>query len=40
MSGNRAAIIIAGVMANELSDETGSGDSMQELTRQLLDQPA
>ncbi len=39
MSGNRAAIIIAGEMANELSDETGTGDSMQELTRQLLDQP-
>ncbi len=40
MSGNRAAIIVAGEMANELSDETGGGDSMQELTKQLLEQPA
>lgn len=35
MSGNRAAVIVAGEMASELSDEMG-GDSMQELTAQLL----
>jgi DGQHR domain-containing protein len=39
MSGNRAAMIVAGELANELSDEMG-GDSMQELTRELLNQPA
>jgi DGQHR domain-containing protein len=35
MSGNRAALIVAGEMANQLSDEMG-GSTMQELTDQLL----
>ena len=35
MSGNRAALIVAGEMASELSDEKG-GASMHDLTQQLL----
>jgi DGQHR domain-containing protein len=39
MTGNRAAMIVAGEMASQLSDEFG-GDSMQQLTNRLLQEPA
>ena len=38
MSGNRAAIIIAGEMATELRDEDEETRARQDLTRELLDQ--
>jgi hypothetical protein len=38
MSGNRAALIIAGEMATELRDEDEETKAMQDLTNELLDQ--
>jgi hypothetical protein len=43
MSGNRAALIIAGAMAEELSDETGESvirDLQEKLVAQLHARPA